>query len=216
MLKRVKDTDVHAVVADMRAVQASGALPPQLFGADTKALAPEDRDSPSVLLRNYHHHWEQFNFSLRELLCLPLENLFDVAMSTELSYERRLLPKWVETGEQSVKDQYALRQRVGVEAFNSPRGRYLQDSVVLCREVDVQQQHVTGILDLYDHRQELTHPQQQGVMDDEQFRALDVAIAKIKKRLGPGIMQRLRAEEDMEFAELMPGPRRFWVQYDRE
>jgi len=27
-LKRVKDTDVHAVVADMRAVQASGALPP--------------------------------------------------------------------------------------------------------------------------------------------------------------------------------------------
>jgi len=122
----------------------------------------------------------------------------------------------VETAEQSVKDMYALRQRVGVEAFNSPRGRYLQDSVDLWAELKAKQKGVEDILNLYEHYQRQLNVEQQESMDAKQLRALDAAIARIEKRVSTATVERLRAAADIEYAEPMPSSRRFWAQYDDE
>jgi len=49
-----------------------------------------------------------------------------------------------------------------------------------------------------------------------QLQRIQSAIAARVKRVGAATMERLRDEADLEYAEPMPGPRRFWSQYDHE
>jgi hypothetical protein len=181
---------VYMVLADKRSAKAAAALPPQLAaaaaafrdgggssassGASAAAAAAsfvskqeglESSDAAplaAVLLLNFHNLREQHEYILAELLDVFHNRVQDLAVLVHWVFETEDLPAAVANSVQSVKDMYALRARIGVDTFNSPRQPYMTQLRALWKRLKAEQRQANDILILYDLRRTMVE------LDEEQ------------------------------------------------
>jgi len=148
------DVAAAAVAIHQAETDAINAQPPQLRASSSSQaaadLASGQADTQDSLLAKYHRQREQYDYCLHDLFDLVERDLSDLAISIALHHEADLLPKWLESSCDEVKQLCELRLKVGVDTFNSWNGPYMEQVTTLLTKLKNEQNQWDSILTLYD------------------------------------------------------------------